>query len=104
MLREVDFQTLKKYTESRGTFILDVFAKWCHPCKLLDRELENVMGQFPDLEFLRIDYDRNTEIVDFLGIGSLPYLLVFKDGIQVGKMKGYHKAASIAEEINRTRS
>lgn len=102
MLREVDFQTLKQYIGSGETFILDVYARWCHPCKLIDKELESVMARFPDLEFLRIDYDSNTDIVDFLNIGSLPYLIIFRKGVQVGKMKGFRKSASISEEIIKT--
>lgn len=102
MFREVDFQALKQSIESGETFILDVFAKWCHPCKLMDKELESIMVQFPDLHFLRIDYDLNTEVVDFLGIGSLPYLFIFRDGKQVGKIKGFHKSASIGDELRKS--
>lgn len=101
MFREVDFQTLRDIIDSKGTFLLDIYAKWCHPCKLLEKELEQLKDKHSNLQFLRIDYDKNTEVADYFGIGSLPYLLLYRDGELAGKLKGFHRAASIESEISK---
>lgn len=101
MNREVDFQFLKEHIDSGATFLLDVYAKWCHPCKLLEKELDTLLEKNADLEIVRLDYDSNTEIADFLGIGSLPYILIFKEGKQVGKIKGFHRAELLLEEVSK---
>lgn len=99
MLREIDFQELKSLVESGSTFLLDIYASWCHPCRLLDRELEKVSADLPELEILRIDFDRDTGLTDYLGIGSLPYLILFISGKRAAKAKGFHRSDFILEEI-----
>lgn len=101
MLRDIDFQDLKSLIESGSSFILDVYAKWCHPCKLVDVELDRVQEEKPGLDVVRIDYDRFTELSDYLGIGSLPFLLIYKDGERAGKIKGFQRAESILGEISK---
>lgn len=99
MFREIDFQTLKSLIDSDSTFLLDVYAGWCHPCRLLDRELEEVKSAMPSLEIVRIDYDRTPEIGDLIGIGSLPYLVLYANSSPVLRVKGFYRSGRIIEWI-----
>lgn len=103
MFREVDFQGLMSLIEGGSTFLLDIYAKWCHPCKLLDKEIGLAVDAIKNVEVVRIDYDRNTQVIDYLEVGSLPYLVLFRNGKIVVKLKGFQKSTTIIEEIRKAR-
>lgn len=60
--------------------LLDFWATWCGPCRMLAPILEELSGQHPELKIVKVDVDENRELALQYGIESIPTLLVFKGG------------------------
>lgn len=72
-----------------GIVLVDFFATWCGPCKMLSPVLEQVSNENPDLKVLKIDVDEVGQLAAAFGIQSIPTLILFKDGNQVDMRLGY---------------
>ena len=60
--------------------LLDFWATWCGPCRMLAPILEELSGQHPELKIVKVDVDENRDLALQYGIESIPPLLVFKGG------------------------
>ena len=76
-------------TINSGITLVDFFADWCGPCKMLSPVLESIEGEFPTVQFVKVNVDENMEIADRYSIMSIPALFIFKDGELVNKAVGY---------------
>ncbi len=82
------------------TFILDLWAEWCHPCRVMDKSLQKLSNEFNNLDFYSIDYDRNSDIFDVLEIGTVPYLVFSRDGLLVRRIKGFANENTLREALH----
>lgn len=76
-------------TISKGVTLVDFFATWCGPCKLMASVLEDIgaeLGQRANV--IKVDVDQEENLARTFGILSIPSLLVFKDGELVEKHVG----------------
>ena len=78
---EKDFKDLTK-----GTILVDFFATWCGPCKMLANVLENLES---DIKVLKVDTDEFENLAREYKIMSIPTLILFKDGKEVKKNIGF---------------
>ena len=69
--------------------LVDFYATWCGPCKMLAPVLEEVANENPDLSVLKIDVDEVSPLAARFGIQAIPTLILFKDGAQVAVRMGY---------------
>ena len=83
-----------------GKVLVDFFATWCGPCKMLSPVLEQLAEQNPDLLVLKIDVDEVGPLAARYGIQAIPTLILFKDGQQVDKRMGYQNMNQLLGFIN----
>ena len=69
--------------------LVDFFATWCGPCKMLSVELEMLAKENNSLKIVKVDVDKCPNIARKFGIMSVPTLLLYKDGNMVDKKTGY---------------
>ncbi|MCL4341993.1 MAG: thioredoxin family protein, partial [Candidatus Thermoplasmatota archaeon] len=82
-----------------GTFVLEISARWCHPCRVMEKFLVPMSDEFSDIPFYNVDYDSNTDIFDLLEIGTVPYIVIFQRGKPEVKIKGLISESSLREAI-----
>ena len=87
----------EEYNEliKNGTVLVDFFAEWCGPCKMLGPVLEEVSVEFPDIEFVKVNVDENMDLAESLGIMSIPTVYLFKDGNVAARMNGYRDKGGV---------
>ena len=83
-----------------GTVLVDFFATWCGPCRMLAPVLEEIAEENPDLAVLKIDVDEVSELAIRYGIQAIPTLMLFKDGKHVETRKGYQNKNQLVAFIN----
>lgn len=73
---------------SSGTSVVDFWAEWCGPCKMLTPILEELDLEMDGVNFFKVDADTNPDLLAKFGISSIPSVGVFKDGELVGMQVG----------------
>lgn len=86
--------------ESKGTVLVDFFATWCGPCKMLAPVLEKVADKHPDVKVVKVDVDQANTLASSYGVMGVPTILVFKNGEIVNKAVGYKNEAGLEAMIN----
>lgn len=63
-------------------------AVWCGPCKGIQKDLEKLTYEFPDVQFLKVDADNNTDIVQKCRVSVLPTFMLVRAGKQISYVVG----------------
>ena len=72
----------------QGTVLIDFWADWCGPCRMLSPIVDEVAAQHSEVKVGKIDIDAQPELANQYGVMSIPTLLVFKNGQKVGESVG----------------
>ena len=80
--------------------LLDFYADWCGPCRLLGPVVEQIAEERDDLLVVKVNVDDNPELAKEFGVFSIPTLIVFKDGEVVNKVSGARNKAQILDLVN----
>ena len=70
------------------TEVIDFWATWCGPCKLMNPILDEVEQEYPDLILTKVDIDVDKEMVEKYGIQSVPTYIILKDGKEIDRIIG----------------
>ena len=93
-------KNFKKKIE-KGFVIVDFFANWCGPCRMMAPILEDVQKEMGDrVQIYKVDVDDSENLSRQFGIMSIPTIIFFKDGELVNKHIGLWMKDSMIEEIN----
>ncbi|GIO39410.1 MULTISPECIES: thioredoxin [Paenibacillus] len=96
----VSDQTFNNEVESQGTVLVDFWAPWCGPCKMIAPILEDLSGDLGDsVKIAKLNVDENPESASRFGVMSIPTLILFKDGQPVDKIVGLNSKDSLKNLI-----
>jgi thioredoxin 1 len=99
VLNSSDFKV--KVAEASTPLVVDFFAEWCGPCKMLSPVLESLAPEFEGkLEIVKVDIDEAGDIAQEYGVTSVPTIVVIKDGQEVERMVGFQSKDSLSAKFN----
>ena len=85
--------------DSEKTVLLDFWAPWCVPCRMVVPIIEEIAGERPDIKVGKINVDEQPELTSKFGIMSIPTLVVMKNGKIVQQVSGVRPKNAILEML-----
>lgn len=95
----VDKNGFEELKASKKTIVLDFYAEWCGPCKMIAPYIEEIALENPDITVAKVDVDKATDLAIEFGIQSIPTVIVFKDGKVSSKAIGYRSKEQLLDLI-----
>ncbi|CAN7497764.1 thioredoxin family protein [Acidovorax sp. LjRoot118] len=83
-----DPQGLKSQLQGNGLVLVDFWAAWCAPCRVVAPMLDRLVGEFPGVRVVKIDAETHKEVLDTYGVRSLPTLQLYSDSRKVDQLTG----------------
>ena len=84
---------------SEKPVLLDFWAPWCAPCRMVVPIIEEIAGERPDIKVGKINVDEQPELTSKFGIMSIPTLVVMKNGKIVQQVSGVRPKNAILEML-----
>ena len=85
--------------DSEKTVLLDFWASWCAPCRMVVPIIEEIAGERPDIKVGKINVDEQPELASKFSIMSIPTLVVMKNGKIVQQVSGARPKNAILEML-----
>ena len=83
-----------------GEVLVDFFATWCGPCRMLGPVLEELSSDRAGVKIVKIDVDECPNLARSFGVMSVPTLFLFRDGKEVSKQNGFMPKEALLDWIN----
>lgn len=101
MTIQVTDQTFLKETSS-GKVLVDFWAPWCGPCRMLSPVLEDLSSEFAGkIKIVKLNVDENPLTANDFNVMSIPTMIYFEDGEPLEKIVGFQPKPVLAEYLNR---
>ena len=100
MLKHINDVNEFNQVVANGTVLVDFFATWCGPCKMLSPNLEELANRMPDITVVKVDVDEAGALAAGFGIQAVPTLMLFKDGKRVDVRAGYQNLNQLLSFVN----
>jgi len=85
--------------ESERPVVVDFWAAWCGPCRVMSPILEELAAERPDLRVVKVDADANQRVAAQYAVLSMPTFMVFRDGAPVGSIVGSRPKRRLVEDV-----
>ena len=100
MVQTINDENFSEATK-KGLVLVDFWADWCGPCKMLSPILEELSNELKSVTFAKIDTSENQERAQELGITAIPALVLYKDGELVDRINGLRPKAQLTSFLQK---
>jgi thioredoxin 1 len=99
-LKEVTDTTFQaEVLEAEKPVLVDFWAAWCGPCRVVAPILEEIAAERDDLEIVKMDIDANPHVPASLGILAIPTMILFRNGAEATRIQGAKPRKRLESEL-----
>ena len=94
-IKEEEFE--EKVLKNNKKVLVDFYADWCGPCRMLSPIIEEIAKENDEYEFVKVNVDDCPDVSRKYGIMSIPTLIVFENEVEKKKTLGFHSLDEVKE-------
>ena len=87
------------FIAGQGPVVIDFYADWCGPCRMLAPVLESLEGEIPGVRIGKVNVDEEGALAARFGISSIPFVAAFKNGQLTATSLGYVSASALKKRL-----
>jgi thioredoxin 1 len=91
---------IKEVNESNKTVLVDFYADWCGPCKMIAPIIEDIASELPEITVGKVNVDEESQLSNNFAVNSIPTIIVFKNGKMHKKAVGYQSKEQLKSLLN----
>ena len=103
-MQELNQQTFDAAIAANPLAVVDFYATWCGPCKMLAPILDAVAEETDGVAFFRVDVDQAPDLARRFGVMSIPTLVYLKDGKELSRSVGVLRKPDLIAKIDALRA
>ena len=96
VINKAEFEQITK----EGVVLVDFFATWCGPCKMLSPLLEEINSEDENIKIVKVNVDNSQFLANYFDIKSIPTLVLLKDGQFIHRLTGFRPKSVIKKLIS----
>lgn len=98
-IKELNASNFKENIQ-KEKWLIDFWAPWCSPCKILSPILDKISGKFDNVNFGKVNVDGNSSIAQNFGVRAIPTLILFENGEELQRTTGVMREEELKQWIN----
>src|ERR1700710_2386205 len=88
LMQVTDINFDAEVIEAEGPVLVDFWAPWCGPCRVVAPVLEEIAGERPELKLVKVNIDENQQIAMDFQILAIPTMVLFRNGAEAKRIQG----------------
>ena len=100
-MKKLNKNNFKETIDGNNYILVDFWAEWCGPCKMIAPVLEEISNERTDVAIAKLNVDDNQEITLTYGVQSIPTMILFRNGEVVNKLIGALPKEKINQFLNK---
>lgn len=98
-LLKLENNNFNEVRERKGLSLIDFYADWCGPCRMVMPIVEDIASEREDLLVVKVNVDDNQNLAREFGVFSIPTLVVMKDGKEIARSTGAKSKEKILDMV-----
>lgn len=98
-LLKLENNNFNEVREHKGLSLIDFYADWCGPCRMVMPIVEDIASEREDLLVVKVNVDDNQDLAREFGVFSIPTLVVMKDGKEIARSTGAKSKEKILDMV-----
>jgi thioredoxin 1 len=95
-----DAEFVNMVSESDKVVLVDMWADWCGPCKMMEPVLEQIAEDYSEkIKVVKLNIDQNQETPQKFGVMNIPTLILFRNGEEIGRVVGAFPKKQLISKI-----
>ncbi|MDB4583263.1 thioredoxin [Draconibacterium sp.] len=95
ILANKNFKTITR----RGVVLVDFWAPWCAPCKIIAPTLNEIAESQSEFTIAKVNVDQNQQLAQKFKVRNIPTMIILKDGVEAGRIVGVKTKRAILKEV-----
>lgn len=98
-VKEINSVELREVIAGGGKVLVDFFATWCGPCKMLAPVVDKVASKNENVTFVKVDIDKNIDAAEAFGVQVIPTLVLIENGEIKAREQGFMSEAELSKFV-----